>query len=148
MPAILRLTLDRDTDGTGALNAEARSGAFAGRGQAWFDIQRIADFGRALDAYPIPDDGQPTLQGGYWHNDGSGIKQEHVFVSVAPVGKRGTLAVHVRLARASADLSASSDRIELVLLANYGSIQRFAQDVQRLAKNEVKEAVLEADEAR
>jgi hypothetical protein len=121
---------------------------FAGSGQAWFDVQAIQNFGRTLDSYPILQDKPPTLRGGYWRSDGSSLEQEHLFVSVSPAGKTGALVVQVRLATPSPDLSAPSQRVEVVLSSDYGSMQRFARDVQRLALGEVNEAILDANAAR
>ena len=100
----LRLTLHRDTDGTAELRARVESAGFAGESAAWFNVREVAAFARALDAYPIDAARPPQLSGGVFSqsdHDGAGepaLEREQLFIAVRPAGRRGTLAVEVRLA--------------------------------------------------
>ena len=145
----LRLALERDTDGTGELFVEASSAGFAGRSSAWFGIAAIADFAVALDAFPIPRDHPPRLAGGFWARDSRepALEQEHVFLEVRPVGRRGTVLIDVRLATPFWATSGdeAQRRVSLAFLADYATLQRFARAVAAVASGAADEAVLESD---
>ncbi|MDZ7651930.1 MAG: hypothetical protein U5L03_04910 [Burkholderiaceae bacterium] len=64
MTHTLRLTLQRDADGSCGLDCEASHDGFAGRGQAWFNLAEIRRFCEALGVYPLPAAGV-SLNGGY-----------------------------------------------------------------------------------
>jgi hypothetical protein len=49
----LRLRFHDDGDGTGKLLAQAEANGFAGTSGAYFDKQRLSDFARALEAFPL-----------------------------------------------------------------------------------------------
>ena len=60
----LRLTIDADSDGTGALTAEIASSGFVAHGTAYFDLQHIANFSKALRAFPLSQNDPPIIEGG------------------------------------------------------------------------------------
>ena len=149
----LRLTLHRDTDGTAELRARVESAGFAGESAAWFNVREVAAFARALDAYPIDAARPPQLSGGVFSqsdHDGAGepaLEREQLFIAVRPAGRRGTLAVEVRLAtpRWGGDAEPIECGASVTFLADYAALQRFAGEVARLAAGQLDAAVLRSD---
>jgi hypothetical protein len=145
----LSIRLERDTDGTGEVFVEATSGGFAGRSSAWFSVKSIRDFALALDAFPIPAEHPPRLAGGFWAKDSRepALEQEHVFLEVRPIGRRGTVLVAVRLATptwASADADLRK-HVAISFLADYALLQEFARAVADVASGATNQAVLASD---
>jgi hypothetical protein len=140
---LLVLSLDRDDDGTAALLLNVRAQEFCGVGRAWFDLTSLADLGQQASAYPLPPGHSVSLAGGYWKREGGGLEQEHLFISVSPIGLRGMVEVHVRVAEPPLD-DASRPRHSLttVLYAPYGVLQRFGADIRSLVDGTIAEARL------
>jgi hypothetical protein len=146
----LRLTVQADSDGTGQLSVEISAAGFAGVGSAWFDLQGLEDFARSLEAFPLPAVNPPTLEGGFWRNDGKGLEQRHVRLIFQPANRRGTVGVRVELATPSweGDRPESQKELGLDVYTDYASLQRFATDFAHLARGELPEAVLWVGENR
>lgn len=151
MPALstLRLTLRPDTDGTAELFVEAASAGFAGRASAWFNVREIAEFAQALNAFPLPADDPPRLQGGFSEatRGKPTVVQEHVFLEIRRAGKRGTLAVEVRLATPhwNGDPPSARRRAAFTFLTDYRALQGFASAVGSLAAGTTDEALMASD---
>lgn len=147
MPGRIRLSLQRDSDGTGQLFVEASAAGYSGRASAWFDVAQIADFARSLDAYPITPDDPPVLQGGFWaREDGNVLEQCHVSFRVVAADSRGTLAVQLHLETPfwNGDRAGSQQRVDLEILTEYASMHEFSRAVAALAAGVREEAVLES----
>ena len=142
MTGKLRVTLQRDTDGTGQLFVEASSDGFAGCSSAWFDVQGLAEFADELDAYPLPKDRPPLLEGGYW-KDGR-LDQCHVGLLFHQVDLRGSVGIRVRLAEPiyEGDRAESRGQASFEIRTDYAALSQFAKDLRRLADGEGKEATL------
>lgn len=101
------------------------------------------------DAFPIPPDRLPRIVGGYWAKDSRepAVEQEHVFLEVRPVGRRGTVAIEVRLATPlwESDRNSVPRRVALTFFADYAILQQFAHAVASLAARTADEAVLVSD---
>jgi hypothetical protein len=146
MPGTLRLSVQRDTDGTLELFVEAAADGFGGRASAWFAEQQLADFAEQLNAFPICADGPPVLEGGFWSQEGHGLEQAHVQLKVVPIDRRGTLAVQVRLATPTwpDDRPDSQRRAALEVRIDYALLQEFSRSVAQLATGHRDEALLES----
>ncbi len=137
----LRLTLYRDSYGTGELRVEASGGGFAGVGSAYFDLVRLGEFAAALGAFPLA--AEPVkLEGGFWEQ--GRLYQCHVSLYARQVDRRGAVAIRVALAT---DMWKGGDperqsRVALEIPTDYAALQRFSRDMQRLVDGEVDEAVL------
>ena len=79
--SFLILRFANDYNGSGRLSATARANGFAGEGEAYFDIEALREFGRALDMFPLPDR-ELSIQGGAWSRFKAGVlEQEEVGIS-------------------------------------------------------------------
>ena len=143
----LHLTLQPDSDGTGQLFARV-AGEFAGVGSAWFDLRGLEIFARSLEAFPLPADAPPTLEGGFWRRDGGGLEQAHLRLVFEPANRRGIVGVRIELATPvwPGDRPAGRRSLGLELYCGYAALQRFAQAFAALARGECEEAVLEGGE--
>ena len=145
----LKLRFVNDDDDTGELLAQAAANGFAGEGEAWFSVDQIKRFAKAIAAFPLSDDPCCSLAGGFFEKDGSGrLAQEHLYISVYPINHRGNIGVQVQLADAMwQDFRQESQRrVQLEITTTYEPLGRFSRQVQALARGDVEEAVLEGEE--
>jgi len=144
----LTLYFDADDDGTGELFAEASANGFSGVGSAWFNRSEILEFANALAAYPIPKDKLPKIVGGFWRSDAKGeLEQEHLAISVYPIGGVGNLGIQVRLATAENSSEMRPESLHLVKLeieTNYNALAMFSKQIIALINRRVEKAVLES----
>lgn len=142
MSGKLRLTLQPDTDGTGQLFVEASSDGFAGSSSAWFDLQGLAEFAGELEAYPLPKEAAPMLEGGYW-KDGV-LDQCHVGLHFRQVDLRGTVGIGVRLAEPihEGDRAESRGQASFEIRTDYAAVSQFAKELRELATGAGQEATL------
>jgi hypothetical protein len=90
--ASLRLTYSADDVYYGEVTATVVSGAFSGRGRAWFDTNHIkTTFIAALRAFPISTAPAPKIEGGYANRQHRDIL-EHCFlrIEIVPYDSRRT----------------------------------------------------------
>ena len=146
MRSRLRLTLERDHDGTAELFVEASCDGFAGRASAWFNPDQIRGFATSLEQFPITADKIPLLEGGYWDKHARGkLKECHVSLRVSQLNQRGIIAVRVQLASPGyPDDRESPQHVSLAIRTDYASIQEFARALAALASGTRDEAVLES----
>lgn len=139
----LRLTLERDTDGTGGLAAEASSGRFSGVGIAWFNLSEIAAFGELLaNTYPLAIDGDYKLQGGIWTMETpSTISKLQLGLQFYPVGALGVVGCRAHLASDDYPGEATHSAV-IELRTHYEQLRNFGIAVVALAGGKVDEAVL------
>lgn len=142
----LVLRFDPDSDGTGKLLADVRFRGFAGSGSAWFGISELKEFADAIMAFPIPDAVRPSIAGGFWSKEVRGhLEQEHLALTVYPIGRRGQLGVQVRLATElwEGDREESQSSVKVELLTSYQQLAEFAQQLLLLVRGQGREAILE-----
>jgi hypothetical protein len=135
--------VDRDSDGTGELWAQARFGDFAGASSAWFSDDELLRFAEQLSNDPLGES-RCYIAGGVSAADDS--FEEHVGLTVG-LGIRGQVGVMAHLALPSSRLSnARSARSEarVELLTTYGALQRFSSELRRLVAGTADKAWLEA----
>jgi hypothetical protein len=134
-----------DDDGTGELHVRASSGGFAGVAKAWFDAEGLKRFAAALSAYPLPEE-PLTIWGGFGANARTGgPAQEHVKFTVEPVGGKGQVRVHVRLANPrwpNDDATVAHHEAEIDLLTTYERLRRFSDHLRMVVEGRLGEAVL------
>ena len=97
----LRLRFHDDADGTGKLWARAEADGFSGEGAAYFSVEELEDFAKALAVFPMPpEDPRRSITGGFGNMENPGtVDQEHLGISVYPADvKRGYIGVQVRMA--------------------------------------------------
>jgi len=100
MPDLLRLTLNRDSDGTGELVAEVSADGFSGVGSAWFNLSELLAFGQLLaTTYPLLPGQVYELKGGVWssvnHNT---LDFACLWLRFYPVGLHGMVGCQISLA--------------------------------------------------
>lgn len=141
----LRLTLDRDTDGTGRLVAEASSGGFCGVGIAWFNLSEIAAFGELLaNTYPLAIDGSYKLQGGTWTStmETQSISKLELGLQFYPVGALGVVGCRAHLTSDDQPDGTATHSAVIELRTHYEQLRSFGIAVSALAEGKVDEAVL------
>jgi hypothetical protein len=140
----LRLTLERDTDGTGGLVAEASSGGFSGVGMAWFNLSQIDEFGELLaSTYPLAIDGSYKLQGGIWTMETPGtLSQPKLGLQFYPVGALGVVGCRAHLTSDDQRDGVATHSAVIELRTNYEQLRNFGIAVSALAEGMVDEAVL------
>jgi hypothetical protein len=89
-----------DDEWNGQLDVVVKSGAFAGRGSAWFGRQRLREtFVAALRTYPLSTSNLPLIEGGFGNKKHpESLEQCHVRIAVRPYDIRGNLLVQGDLA--------------------------------------------------
>jgi len=144
---MLILKWQPDNDGTGKLIIEASSSGFAGRGSAWFDPLQLKKEAEKFAQYPIPEDDPPVIQGGYWSSATRGVMdQEHLFLSVRPLGPAGDIAFLVRLASPRDEKETSSRfSVELQIATTYEQLRWFSKKLTGLINGEIAEIMTEDD---
>lgn len=88
--SLLRLTFYDDGDGTGELTAEATADGYAGIGSAYFNIDKLKRFTKAIGEFPLPERALCQIAGGFCSKEVRGeLEQEHLGIDVYPVDHRG-----------------------------------------------------------
>jgi len=134
--AELRLGYRPDDEWIGQLDAVVTSGAFSGKGSAWFDRQQLKEtFVVALRAYPLSAADPPMIEGGYWSKERPGALQQcHLRVAVRPYNTRGTLLVQVDLATACGTIP-GNDLQQFVTTrfrTEYAALEEFASRLEQV----------------
>jgi hypothetical protein len=145
--AELRVSYRPDDQWNGQLGATVRSGAFSGRGSAWFSRKRLKEiFTAQLRAFPLSETDPPVIEGGFWSKEQPGtLDQCHLRITVRPYNLRGTLLVHVDLATDSWT-SPDNDQQQSVtarFLAEYETLREFASHLEQVLDGRRDEALLE-----
>jgi len=145
----LRLKVAPDSDGTGKLTAEVAASGFAGRGEAWFDLERLARFSQELRAFPLSKTDPPHIQGGFWSRENRGaLEQVHLSIKAYQIGSRGEVGIRVEVADPPLwpnDRPDSQNTARIELMTTYAALERFARDLDTLLKTNRGEAVLITD---
>ena len=127
----LQITYAPDDEWLGEVTAVVRSGAYSGKGTAWFDRQTLKEkFVARLRCFPLSSQDPPTFEGGFGASKGQ-IAQCHLRLSIKPYNTRGTLLVCVELATPSwkspdVDLQNSAT---IRFLTEYEAVSNFAKEV-------------------
>jgi hypothetical protein len=130
MNAELRLSYEPDDEWHGELKATVVSGAFAGKGTAWFNRETLETFANSLRAFPLDPSNAPLLQGGFWDGRAETLTQCHLRVAVRPYDVLGTLLVQVDCATPSWS-SPEPDQQQLLtarFVTEYALLDRFATE--------------------
>jgi hypothetical protein len=144
--SFLRLWFRDDGDGTGELLAHAEANGFAGTSGAYFDKERLSDFARALEAFPLV--GRPSIIGGFLDRERPGrVKQEHLALECYPVDVTGHLGLRVRLAtELSGKARPESQHLAaLEILTTYEPLRQFGRALLALVRGDTEEISLEGD---
>lgn len=145
MTAPLRLTLKRDTDGTGELSAEVSINGFAGVGAAWFNLREISDFAETIaNTFPLIPEGKYELSGGYWSSSKQDeLEHVHLGLRFYPVGVMGKVGCSVHLAVQLETASAAPEyTVTAELRTNYEQLRRFGLSLVALTEGKINESLL------
>jgi len=148
--ALLRLSYALDDETCGELTASVVSGAFSGKGRAWFDREMIkTSFLAALRAFPNISSSSPKIEGGIFNRE---HVLEHCFLRIEVVTSdgRGTPVVKIDLMAELGGTSLPPERwifqkVEARFLTDYASIDRFADDFEKVLDGRLQEAALEGE---
>ncbi|MPQ99020.1 hypothetical protein GB931_14025 [Modestobacter sp. I12A-02628] len=132
----------RDTDRTGELGVQVRSGGFAGAAAAWFGDDELLGFSGRLTACPLGDS-RPGISGGYTED---GHVAEYVGLTARAVGRRGQVGVLVHLATAIEHPGSSTGEVRVEVMTSYEALGRFAAQLRQLVEGTADEARLDAEE--
>ena len=143
---ILRLTYRPDDDFSGELFATVESRGFSGNASAWFDLDRLREFCAQANVYPIGAGDEPTLEGGFWQDNGQSLRQRHLHVSLSPHDRQGAIRVTAKLATPSSNGEADDlvQRVEACFLVSYGDVGRFCASFSATLDGHIEEATLVA----
>ena len=144
MSDYLRLTLQRDTNGTGELFAEVSVNGFSGVGSAWFNLSQIHIFGESLASnYPLLADGDYSLRGGVW-STGSPDQLSEVNLSLKfyPMGALGEIGCRVDLAGCGLYGCKAAHSVSVELHTHYEQLRRFGLALITLVDGQVNEISL------
>jgi hypothetical protein len=142
----LRLKIEPNSDGTGKLTAEIASGGFAAWGEAYFGLQRLAEFSQKLCAFPLSESDPPYIEGGFWSKEERGvIEQVHLSIRAYQIGSKGQIGIRVKCADPPVwpnDRLESQNKAEIELMTSYAALEQFAKDLKLLMESKLQEAVL------
>jgi hypothetical protein len=145
----LRITIDADSDGTGALTAEISSSGFVARGTAYFDLHAIANFSKALRAFPLSQNEPPIIEGGFWSKENPGtLEQLHLSIRAYQIGGKGQVGVRVRVVDPllwEDDRPEAQNTAEIELQTSYAALERFGADLEQLTHSKIEEAILRGE---
>jgi hypothetical protein len=146
MSAELRVSYQSDNEWDGKLNVAVTSGAFSGKGSAWFDREHLKrTFVAASRAFPLSTRDPPLIQGGFWSKETSGtLEQCHVRIAIRPYDARGSLLVQVDLASESW-ATPDKDQQQSVtarFLIEYAALDVFASHLEQVLNKTREIAVL------
>jgi hypothetical protein len=146
---MLRLRFEPDTDGTGELFAEVRSGHFAGASSAWFDAEKLACFARKLgNSLPLVATDPQFIEGGYWSKSGQTIKQLHIGLKFYPIGSTGKVGCRTTLATPilpDQDRPDAQSTVAVELHTTYERLRVFAAALESVVLGHADEALLHAE---
>lgn len=129
----LTLSFDDDDDGLGKLFVTAKSGAFSGEGNAWFNPTTVREtFVTPLRAFPLSTTAPPMIEGGLWNKQQQrALDQCHLRVVVSPYNKVGMLLVKVDLASESSKMPDIDlqHTVTVRFLTEYTAIAVFANEL-------------------
>jgi hypothetical protein len=130
----LTIHLQPDADGSAELTVDVRAAHYAGSGSAWFDTKVLSDFAAKLEKFPLDGADVPTLAGGYWNRDATELAQEHVHLSLRPLGNTGTLVMKVKTFAPTSNPDFGSIGLGLCcdLLIDYESLRKLATGMRDL----------------
>jgi len=122
-------------DDFGRLTVSAQTAHFSATGGFWVQWQDIAEFGQSLGVFPIPKDAPIVAQWGLDQLEGDDLILR---IEIAPANRRGDLAVRFEIA----DDYEPQERVRASFRTNYPELTAFRDDIAKLVKNEIQEAVL------
>lgn len=134
----LRFEDDGDGDGTGTLVALAKSGWFSGEGGAYFDINQVQEFAKAITRFPLA--GRPALSSGLGET-------EHLGIEVYPIDCRGHIGVQVRMSTELWDgmRNEAQCMARVQVLTTYGPLAEFGQQLTALLAGDLDEVILSGE---
>ena len=141
----LKLTFADDGDGTGKLSAEASVDGYSGKGSAYFSVDNIQHFAKAIGEYPLPERARCQITSGFRSKDGRGLEQEHLGIDVYPIDRCGHIGIQIRTAtelwKGMRPESQKTSRLEI--FTTYEPLTRFRKDLLAVLNGTSREAILE-----
>jgi len=150
MANYLRVRFLNEGDRTGKLLARAEADGFSGESGAYFGVEELESFAKALQEFPLPaHDRRRSIASGFGSKQTPNeLEQEHLGISVYPVDmKRGYVGVQVRMATAVwPDMRPESKKQATVeLLTTYEPLAKFSKDLVAVLRGSLNEASLEGE---
>lgn len=141
----LILTYTPEDEVHGELRASIESAGYIGQGSAWFSAEKLHSFCAAIGEYPISSESPPSLNGGYWNDEGQVLVQTHVGLTVTPYDVRGSLLVSVQLSTPIWELEGHNlhRSVEAHFRIDYPSLQSFRASLVALVASEADAATLD-----
>jgi len=145
----LRLRFKDDKDGTGLLMARAEADGFSGTSEAYFNVEELEEFAKAIKLFPLPpEDARRSISGGFGSAKDVQLEQEHLGISVYLAdASRGYVGIQVRMAtKVWPDTRPESKKQAVVeILATYEPLARFSRDLLLVIHGSLKEAAIEGE---
>jgi hypothetical protein len=117
----------------------ASAKGFAGQSSAYFSGTALLEFAARLAAYPLSSDDPVSVSGGTEARM-TGLPEEHVGITVAPVGRFGQVAMVVHLAETWPARSNARSEVRVELLTTYERMRRFSHELGRVIRGDQREA--------
>jgi hypothetical protein len=144
--AELCLSYQADDIWHGRLDAAVVSGAFSGKGSAWFSREHLKEtFIAALRLFPLSAGKLPCIEGGFWSKDNPGALEQCLLrVRVQPYNALGGLLVQVDLATESWDTPDHDQQQSVTarFLSEYAALDTFASHLEQVLDGTRESAVL------
>jgi hypothetical protein len=147
-PSHLKLTFYDDNDGTGELTAEACADGYTGTGSAYFGIDELKHFAKAIAEFPLPERTRCQIAGGFYSKEVRGkLEHEHLGIDVYPVDHRGHIGIQVRAAtQLWQDMRPDSQKTAKVeIITSYEPLAKFSRQLLALIAGKIREATLEGE---
>jgi hypothetical protein len=141
----LTLAFQDDGDNTGKLLVVAEAEGYSGKGGAYFGIEQIVEFAKAIAEFPLPDRSRCALASGFWSKGSPGkLEQEHVGIDVYPIDHRGHIGVQVRMSTPiwNDTRRASQKTAKFEIVTTYQVLANFSSEILAMLGGRVPEAIL------
>lgn len=132
--SFLRLTYSPEDDWHGELRASSAAFGFMGEGSAWFTRDRLLDFARGLDAFPLPSKEPVSLSDDIVGQDGH-RQEAHLRLDIALASPVGLFLVEVGLvAEPYLGTGYHRQKCHIRFLADQASMDRFRTAFVRMVE--------------
>lgn len=141
----IKLFFDDEGDGSGKLRAKFNADGYAGHSEAYFTLAELKAFTIAIAHYPLPAGLPVCIRGGYWQpGEMHRLDQEHLYLALPPVGRRGAVRLNLRVAQ---PFSAAFDGVRYSACVHfdidYAAVDNLARALTSLWVGDVEHVLLE-----
>jgi len=130
------LSLKRSDDNSAELFVSLKYNGFEGMGSCFVDLKNFLERAQRFAVFPLPNDRSVCVEGGYFNEDMSGLKQTHLHISARPIDGLGNLALDIKVAvpieKGERDFHA---KLGCVIPTTYEQVKKLSDAMIALARN-------------